>query len=375
MSEVKKYYFLKLKDNFFDSEEIKILENQPNGIYYSNLLLKLYLKSLKSNGLLRFNEFIPYDEAMLATITNLPVDMVRSGLKVMTSIKLIERLEDGTIYLMNIQNFVGKSNSEADRKRLFRDKAKKNMQLQGQVSKKASNTAEADNVVKKEIAVDECSAYSGSLTDKCPPEKEIDKELELKIDKELELKIKKEIDLDKEIKSDKEIKLDKEIDLDKDRELYKATEFDNDTDLDKVTDTDTELDTDIVIDRVTEIESSTDRNLLHSLSVSLLQSFEKETGLIGKINLSALKRAVRMHGEGNVKKAIGKALERNKPTMTYINGILKNWAVEGYPKEGEGDGSTYKINSEGSMGYTGFKPKEPRTLGDEERIAIENQLL
>ena len=46
MSDNKKYYYLKLKDNYFDTEEMKILESQRNGVEYQNLYLKLCLLSL-----------------------------------------------------------------------------------------------------------------------------------------------------------------------------------------------------------------------------------------------------------------------------------------------------------------------------------------
>lgn len=120
MSDNKKYYYLKLKDNFFDSDEIKILEAMPNGISYSNLLLKLYLKSLKCNGALVFNDYIPYNVDMIAAITNLNIDTVRSGLEILSRMNLIDKLDDGTIYMTNIQNFIGKSTTEADRKREYR---------------------------------------------------------------------------------------------------------------------------------------------------------------------------------------------------------------------------------------------------------------
>ena len=45
MSENKKYYYMKLKDNFFTSERMVVLETMPDGILYSNLLLKMYLSS------------------------------------------------------------------------------------------------------------------------------------------------------------------------------------------------------------------------------------------------------------------------------------------------------------------------------------------
>ena len=45
MADNRKYYYLKLKENFFDSDSIVLLEDMKDGILYSNILLKLYLKS------------------------------------------------------------------------------------------------------------------------------------------------------------------------------------------------------------------------------------------------------------------------------------------------------------------------------------------
>ena len=44
MADNRKYYYLKLKENFFDSDSIVLLEDMKDGILYSNILLKLYLK-------------------------------------------------------------------------------------------------------------------------------------------------------------------------------------------------------------------------------------------------------------------------------------------------------------------------------------------
>ena len=41
MSDNKKYYWLKLKENFFDTDAMILLENIENGYLYSNILLKL----------------------------------------------------------------------------------------------------------------------------------------------------------------------------------------------------------------------------------------------------------------------------------------------------------------------------------------------
>ena len=64
----KKYYYLKLKDNFFDSEELIILETMENGYVYSNILLKMYLKSLRNDGKLLINDRIPYNPVLIAKV-------------------------------------------------------------------------------------------------------------------------------------------------------------------------------------------------------------------------------------------------------------------------------------------------------------------
>ena len=45
-----------------------LLESMQDGILYSNILLKLYLKSLKNGGKLQLDENIPYTAQMIATI-------------------------------------------------------------------------------------------------------------------------------------------------------------------------------------------------------------------------------------------------------------------------------------------------------------------
>ena len=82
MANNKKYYYLKLKEDFFDTEEMKILENMPNGYLYSNILLKMYLKSIKNNGELIFRDAIPYNVDMLSTITGHNRDIVQQALKI-----------------------------------------------------------------------------------------------------------------------------------------------------------------------------------------------------------------------------------------------------------------------------------------------------
>jgi predicted phage replisome organizer len=128
MSDSKKYYYLKLKDNFFESDELKILQSQPDGYIYSDILLKMYLKSLQNDGALLFRGAIPYSPEMLATVTNHSVGEVKDSIQKFQGLGLVSVLDNGTVFMNDIQHYVGKSSTEADRIRLYRnklDKAKK----------------------------------------------------------------------------------------------------------------------------------------------------------------------------------------------------------------------------------------------------------
>ena len=122
MSDNKKYYYLRLKDNFFDSDELKILESMKDGYLYSNILLKLYLRSLKNDGKLVVNERIPYSADMLASVTGHQVGTIKQALSIFKDLGLIDVLDNGAIYMLDIQNFIGKGSSEADRKREYRQR-------------------------------------------------------------------------------------------------------------------------------------------------------------------------------------------------------------------------------------------------------------
>lgn len=160
MSTNKKYYYIKLKEDFFDKEEIVLLESGRDGFKYSNFLLKLYLKSLRGDGRLIFNEFIPYDTKMLSKITRFSENFTKKALKKLQDFGLIEVLDDGVIYMLNIQDFIGESSTEADRKRVYRRKIEeeKNGQMSGQMSDKYPPEIEIDKEIEKDIKIDDDKA-------------------------------------------------------------------------------------------------------------------------------------------------------------------------------------------------------------------------
>lgn len=125
MSE-KRYYWLKLKRDFFKRHDIRIIEAMPNGKDYVLFYLKLLLESIDHEGTLRFSETIPYNEEMLSIITNTNIDIVRSAMKLFSELKMVEILEDSTIYMAEVDRLIGSAadNDNANRQRRFRERKK-----------------------------------------------------------------------------------------------------------------------------------------------------------------------------------------------------------------------------------------------------------
>ncbi len=120
MADSKKYYYLKVKENFFDSEDMKILQGMKDGYLYSDILLKMYLRSLRQEGRLMYRGIIPYTPDMIATVTGHQIGTVEKAMKIFEQMGFVEILDNGAIYMMDIQNFIGQSSSEADRIRSYR---------------------------------------------------------------------------------------------------------------------------------------------------------------------------------------------------------------------------------------------------------------
>lgn len=147
MSDNKKYYYLKLKENFFDSEEMIILQNMPDGYLYSDILMKLYLRSLKNAGKLMFKDLIPYTPSALAQVVRHQIGTVEKALRIFQDLGLIEILDNGAIYMLDIQNFIGESSTEADRIRNYRSRIKKDVQMLQQTNNKSTPKIELEKEI------------------------------------------------------------------------------------------------------------------------------------------------------------------------------------------------------------------------------------
>lgn len=116
----KKYYWMKLKEDFFDDDTIEWLEEQPKGKEYALFYLKLCLKSLKTNGLLIRavgSILVPYDNKKLAEMTKTDFDTTVVAMELLKNIGLVEILEGGEICLPRMEEMIG---SETDKAAIMR---------------------------------------------------------------------------------------------------------------------------------------------------------------------------------------------------------------------------------------------------------------
>lgn len=156
----KKYYWLKLQNDFFKRNDIRVVEAMPNGKDYIIFYLKLLCESIVNDGVLRFSEEIPYSDEMLSTITNTNIDVVRSAINVFKELKMIEIYDDGTLFMKQIEKMVGSETKWANYKRVSRNQNKEIGQCPTNVQKQIGN---------------------------CPID--IEKDIDIDIDKDIENKI------------------------------------------------------------------------------------------------------------------------------------------------------------------------------------------
>lgn len=116
----KRYYWLKLKNDFFEGDEINWLEEQENGAVYILFYLKLCLRSLRSDGVLmrRVGKIeIPYDTKKLAEITGTPLPAAETAMALLTSAGLVEVQENGALFMPQMEDMTG---SETERAAIMR---------------------------------------------------------------------------------------------------------------------------------------------------------------------------------------------------------------------------------------------------------------
>lgn len=149
--DVKKYYWLRLRKDFFKRHDIRIVEDMDNGKDYILFYMKLLLESVDHEGYLRFSDTVPYNEKMLATITNTNIDVVRSAIEIFRQLKLMEIMDDKTIFMTQTQLMLGQETEWAAKKREYRNKKYQQIQAPLEHKDDEENEDNEDIVLEEEL--------------------------------------------------------------------------------------------------------------------------------------------------------------------------------------------------------------------------------
>lgn len=153
----KHYYWLRLKDNFFDEKYIKALRKLPQGDSLTIIYLKMQLKSLKTEGIIKYESILPDSISELAMVLDEDENIVKLAVEALVRFGVVERWENETFYMAAMQDLIGSESSSAERVRKHR--ASKMLQCNTPVTK-------------------------------CNTEIDIDKEIDIELKKDIESKAK-----------------------------------------------------------------------------------------------------------------------------------------------------------------------------------------
>ena len=152
MANSKKYYWLKLKNDFFTSKEMKKLRKIAGGDTYTIIYLKLQLLSLQNEGMLYFDGIDEtFVDELALTIDEEP-DNVNVTLNFLQKCNLAEIKKDDSIFLKEVPLCTGKECESAERVRRFRKNEQlKALQCNSDVTKCKT---EIGKEIEKEIEID-----------------------------------------------------------------------------------------------------------------------------------------------------------------------------------------------------------------------------
>lgn len=126
----KKYYWLKLKEDFFQDVRMKKLRKIAGGDTYTIIYLKLQLLSIKNGGILIYNGYLETVEEEFAMAIDEDVQNVKMTLAFLSANKLIEEVEKNKYLLTETIKCIGSETAVAERVRKHREEQnEKNQKL------------------------------------------------------------------------------------------------------------------------------------------------------------------------------------------------------------------------------------------------------
>ena len=174
----KKYFWLKLKEDFFTSKEIKKLRKVSGGDTFVIIYLKMQLLSIKQEGYLKFDGVEDSFAEEIALTLDENEENVKMTLAFLFNYNLIEKITEDDYYMTRVSETIGKESDSAERVRRHREKAKL---IENNVNKTLLGNA---TVTQSNICVTSCNTEI---------EKEIDIEKDIELKKSNEKKTKTKV--------------------------------------------------------------------------------------------------------------------------------------------------------------------------------------
>ena len=158
MSEVKKFYWLKLKSDFFTSKRIKKLRRMAGGDTYTIIYLKMQLAAIKTDGVLQWTGVEDDFASELALDLDERTEDVQMTLAFLMANGLIETSDGESYFLPWVVENTGSETDAAERMRRMRERNNVTPLLQGCYTEKEK---EKKKELKKELKTDIYSEFAG----------------------------------------------------------------------------------------------------------------------------------------------------------------------------------------------------------------------
>lgn len=363
--------WIKLYTGIFDGEKLKFIEAMVNRDTIECILIKLYIQAAKTNdkGLIYFNKKTPYTNEMFSIIFNRPLSAIESAFKVLSNFQMIEIYEDNLIRICNwekYQNIEGMERNRSLNRNRVRDyrARKKENSAQDEVNVNDLNMETSENLVLNKTEKNNLNTQTNeNLISNRIEESDLDllnnsaethtgeiffaKNCNVTVMQQKENKIKNKNEIKKKNKNKNKSEIENKSDSDNEgMDNIQANETSNLSQSDIMDN-----------DNLKSLSPIPEKQKIEKAANELLEHYKKNSVKVIGLNLNALKSCISIHGKDHARSAIDKSLEVNKPSMKYINGILKNWKREGYPALDNTE-SNYKAGSAKPLRFNNFKSRD-----------------
>ncbi|WP_162270211.1 phage replisome organizer N-terminal domain-containing protein [Christensenella timonensis] len=120
-TEAKRFFWLKLKEDFFDEKSVRYLRKLPQGDSIVIVYLKMLLKSLRDEGMIKYEKILPTATEELALYLDEPEAVVALSITAFLKMGLVEQWDNDTFYMAALQHMIGSESASAARMRKHRE--------------------------------------------------------------------------------------------------------------------------------------------------------------------------------------------------------------------------------------------------------------